>query len=161
MRVQKGMFFDIDDLPSCNLIVRKKYLVENNLKFDEHLLTAEDSKMCFDLKSLGKRIVFSPNVIVYHHRRGLFLAHLKQVWNYGRDKAFLLKECFTPKRAYYLLPSTIVAYTAIGAIISFYNETLRLPFLATILAYLAITAISSFLKNWKQSLIKRKTKFPR
>ena len=150
-RYEKGMVFEIDDLPSCNLLVRKKDLTENKLKFDEQLLTAEDSKMCFELKALGKKIVFSPEVIVYHHRRKLFIPHLKQVWNYGRDKALLLKENFSPKRIYYLLPLAIVLYTATGIIVSLFNDFLKFLFIATMIIYLLIAAFSSVLKNWNHS----------
>ncbi len=138
---------DVEELPSCNLFLRKRDVEEAGAWFDETILTGEDSKTCFDLKKAGKKIVFSPNVVVYHHRRSLFVPHLKQVWNYGRDKAFLLREHFTPKRAYYAIPSAIVLYTAMGAVASVYSWHARVFFLGTVVLYAVGVFVSGLLKN--------------
>jgi len=150
-RFGKGNFSCLEDLPACNLLVRKSDLEENGLLFDERLLTAEDSKLCFELKALGKRLVFSPEVVVRHHRRRLFGPHLRQYWNYGRDKGFLLRECFSTGKAYYLLPSAIVLYTAGGLALSALEGSLRPFFGATMSFYLLAAAFSGLAKNWRHS----------
>jgi len=80
-----------------------------------------------------------------------FCPHLRQVWNYGRDKASLLKEYFSLQRAYYLLPSAIVLYTVVGIAVSAFDGFLGSLFAATMAFYLLVAAFSSVLKNWRHS----------
>ena len=84
----------VNELPSCNLLVRKE-MIKKIGNFDTGLLTAEDAKLCFEIKKFGKKIIYAPEVQVFHHRRPLFMPHARQIWIYGRDKAWLIKECFS------------------------------------------------------------------
>ena len=43
----------------------------------------EDILMCMFAARDGARIVYDPAILVYHHRRSAFAAHLRQVWAYG------------------------------------------------------------------------------
>ena len=84
----------VKEMPSCNLLARKDLALKVN-GFDETLLTGEDSKFCFNIRKLNKRILYIPEAVVYHARRDLWRPHLRQVWNYGRDKAWVIKEDFS------------------------------------------------------------------
>ncbi|MBI2109885.1 glycosyltransferase, partial [Candidatus Woesearchaeota archaeon] len=96
---------EVKELPSCNLLVRKEAFIKLG-GFDETLLTAEDSKLCFDLKEkLGMKVIYGPDVLVYHHRRNSIQGHLRQMWIYGRDIAWLLKKEFKLWKLYYGLPT--------------------------------------------------------
>lgn len=72
----------VDDFPSVNLIVRKKDF-EKVGGFDINHWPGEDTKLCLDLVKLGKKIVYDPKVLVYHHRRAVILPHLKQISRYA------------------------------------------------------------------------------
>jgi glycosyltransferase involved in cell wall biosynthesis len=54
--------------------------------FDEAFLmaAAEDRELCERWRSLGKRIVYSPDMIVYHSHHLTLTSYLRQHFNYGR-----------------------------------------------------------------------------
>jgi glycosyltransferase involved in cell wall biosynthesis len=73
----------VSELPTCNLVVRRM----DGLFFREELDTSEDMTLCEDMIKRGGRIVYDPQVIVFHHRRCLFKPFFRQFYNYGVDKA--------------------------------------------------------------------------
>jgi len=105
-------YFPIE-LPSCNLIVKKE-VFESITYFPENYLTAEDAYLCFKIAKNGKLILYSPDVIVYHKRRPLFLPFFKQIFNYGRDKSWILKRLPLQERlqklCYYTIPVLITIF---------------------------------------------------
>ncbi len=107
------------DMPSCNLVLRKE-LLEKIGGFDEAMLTGEDAKACHQINSLGRKVLYAPDVIVYHHRRALFAPHLRQMLNYGRDRGILLR---TGNSAGYHLvsfaPSGLVVYSLASLPVAF------------------------------------------
>jgi GT2 family glycosyltransferase len=88
----------VKELPSCNLFVRKS--VFNKVGgFDCSFYPGEDSVLCAKLLKHGK-ILYSPLVVVYHHRRSFPWGHWKQVANYGRMRGILI----------YGLVTTVIVY---------------------------------------------------
>jgi len=102
---------EVDDYPSMNLIVRRTDF-EAIKGFDSHFWPGEDTHLCLGLtKKLGKKIIYDPEVLVYHHRRALFIPHLKQVSRYGLHRghfARILPE--TSRRLTYFLPSFFLLF---------------------------------------------------
>ena len=138
--INKPLF--VKELPSCNLLIKKE--VFNKTKgYVPELLTAEDTKLCFDIIDLGKKILYIPNVIVYHHRRFLFRPHLKQMFIYGRDVAYLIKKQFSFDKLYYSILSIFTIYLFIGLILSFFYTSIKNFYLITIFIYLLSTFIHS------------------
>ena len=135
------------ELPSCNFIVKKEYAG----KFEPGLLTAEDSRFCFGIWKTGKKIVYAPDVAVYHHRREIFRAHARQMWIYGRDIGLLLKKKgqFSYDKLYYSLLSLFVLGVFSGAIASFFSSMLRTIYFSALSLYLFIVLMSSFDKEIK------------
>ncbi len=133
------------ELPSCNFIVKREYATD----FEQDLLTAEDSTFCFNVLRKGKRVLYAPDVIVYHHRREIFLPHIRQMWIYGRDIAMLLKRKgqFSIDKLYYSMLSVFVLGIIFGAVISFFSPFLRLIYLSVILFYLILVLASSIKKT--------------
>lgn len=136
----------VKELPSCNLFI-KKGLFEEVGGFDVSLLTAEDAKLCFMASNLGKKIYYAPDVAVFHHRRQLFVPHLKQMFVYGRDKAVLLRQGF--KGFYYFIPSLFVIYVFLGLVLSLLFGFSGL-YLISIALYLFIMLAASLSINWKR-----------
>lgn len=97
---------EVDDYPTANLLVRRSDFVAVG-GFDSKFWPGEDTKLCLDLtKKLGKRIIYDPGVLVYHHRRALFVPHLRQIRGYGLHRghfARILPE--TSRRLGYFFPS--------------------------------------------------------
>jgi len=144
---------EVDDFPSVNLLVRKKdFLAVGG--FDINHWPGEDTRLCLDLIKLGKKIIYVPEVLVYHHRRAVFLPHLKQISRYALRRGHFARVFpETSLRLGYLFPS-IFAYSFIfGLALSWLFPSLRalgmiflsLYLLALLPAYLEVLIKE---KNW-------------
>lgn len=73
----------VTDFPSSNLIVKKSDF--NKVKgFNTSFWPGEDTKLCHDLVyKLHKKILYHPSIQVFHHRRPIFIPHLKQISRFG------------------------------------------------------------------------------
>ena len=140
-----GRQMEIDDCPSCNFIIRKSVFQQVG-GFDTHFWPGEDTKLCLEVTNkLHKKIIYDPEVLVYHHRRKLFKAHLKQVWNYALHRGYFAKKLpRTSRRLLYFLPSIFLLGTIFGIIASLLNPVLKLVFLSVLALYLLLTLITSF-----------------
>lgn len=150
---------EVDDYPTFNLLVRK----DNFLKvggFDSHFWPGEDTKLCLDLvKKLGKKIIYDPNILVYHHRRSLFASHLKQIGNYGLHRghfARILPE--TSARKGYLTPVIFTLGLILGPLLYFAHPAFLWIYFSIIFVYVLLLfreGIFVYLKekNLKLSLI--------
>ena len=96
----------VDDHPSMNLLVRASDFKKVG-GFDSNFYPGEDTKLCLDLTSkLKKEIVYSPKVLVYHHKRPLFIKHLVQNGRYGMHRGHFAKILpKTSKKWFYFVPS--------------------------------------------------------
>ena len=98
----------VDDYPSMNLAVRKTDFKKVS-GYDSNYWPGEDTKLCLDLTHyLGKRIIYEPKAIVYHHRRPILFAHLRQNGNFGLHRGVFAR--ILPKtslKLVYFLPSLI------------------------------------------------------
>ena len=115
-RYIKGTRKEVKDFPSCNLIVRKN-IFERLGGFNTNFWPGEDTVLCLEItKKLGKKIIYEPNALVYHHRRRLFKEHLKQVINYAKHRGYFVKRFpETSKKFSYFVPSLLVAGIVTGA----------------------------------------------
>lgn len=100
---------EIDDFPSMNLSVRKTDFLKVG-GYDSHYYPGEDTKLCLDLThKLKKKIIYEPRATVFHHRRPLWLPHLKQNGNFGLHRGYFARILpQTSLRLSYLLPSLMV-----------------------------------------------------
>ena len=102
---------DIDDYQSCNLFVRKDVL-DRIGGYRTDFWPGEDTLLCEDIvRKAKKRIVYDPWTLVYHHRRPLFAAHLRQLGRYGFHRGYFVKRFpATSCRFSYFVPTLFVAY---------------------------------------------------
>ena len=102
---------EVDDYPSMNFLIRRSDF-EAVGGFDSHFWPGEDTYLCLCLtKKLDKKIIYDPDVLVYHHRRALFIPHLKQNGRYGLHRghfARILPE--TSRRLSYFIPSLFALF---------------------------------------------------
>lgn len=143
----------IDDWPSVNLSVRKNDFIKVN-GFNSEYWPGEDTKFCVDLlEKTGKKILYDPELIVYHHRREGLKRHLKQVGRYGLHRGFFAKKYpQTSLKLKYFLPSTFMLYLIIGfSLALFYPWTAKFFLLGLIIYSLALAKafmdIRKFEKN--------------
>lgn len=101
----------VDDHPTMNLAVRKTdFLAVGG--FDCRFWPGEDTKLCLDLvHKLKKKIIYDPKVLVYHHRRPLWLPHLRQNGGYGLHRGYFARILpQTSLRISYFAPSGLVVF---------------------------------------------------
>jgi cellulose synthase/poly-beta-1,6-N-acetylglucosamine synthase-like glycosyltransferase/Flp pilus assembly protein TadD len=141
-------FQEVDDYPSCNLSLRKKdFLAAGG--FSTRYWPGEDTILCLRIvKDLGKKILYEPDALVYHHRRRLFGAHLKQVASYALHRGFFVKKFpETSRRLSYFIPSLFVTglvaglFTAVlhplfawlyGSVFALYAVLISTPFILSL-----------------------------
>ncbi len=85
--------------PSCNSAYTKKILEEMK-GFNETLSSNEDPELDFRIKKTGKKIVFNPKAVVYHHRKDSVSKIFRQAFWFGKGRIQVIKihselaECF-------------------------------------------------------------------
>ncbi len=113
--------------------------------FDTDFWPGEDTKLCLDIIGLKQRIVYSPRVLVYHHRRPLFAAHLRQVASYARHRGYFVKRFpQTSRRVSYFLPSLFVFFLLTATVaVCCYSELRGVYFaLVAVLAALFLGSVA-------------------
>jgi glycosyltransferase involved in cell wall biosynthesis len=134
----------VDDQPSCNLLVRRAAFLEHIgscLKY----WPGEDTKLCLLLTSGGRKIVYDPAVLVYHHRRSLFWGHFKQVWNYAVHRGFFAKRYpETSLRPQYFVPTAFVAGN-VAAALAAAARVRSVPLRLLMMVYVLAVVIASLL----------------
>lgn len=113
----------IYDWPSVNLSVRKDIFMAVG-GFDCDYWPGEDTKFCLDLIKKIKsknRIIYDPEVIVWHHRREGLARHLKQIAGYGLHRGFFAKRYpETSFKLRYFIPSAFFLFMIIGPILGYF-----------------------------------------
>ena len=134
---------EVDDYPTCNLLVRKSVFLQAG-GFGTEYWPGEDTKLCLAItKKLGKSIVYEPQVLVYHHRRNIFKGHMKQVASYALHRGFFVKKFpETSRRLSYFIPSLFVLGLIVGIPLLFLAG-LRELYLSVIALYLVLVVLSS------------------
>lgn len=143
---------EVDDLPSVNLIVRRD-IFEQIGGFDSNYYPGEDTKLCLDIVESGKKIIYSPEVLVYHHRRRMFKQHLKQATNYAKHRGYFAKALpKTSCKPAYFIPSLFVLGLIFGPVLSYMIPILWYFYFGAIVLYLFLLIVSirrvSSLKVW-------------
>ena len=143
---------DVDDYPSCNLFVRKDILDKIG-GYRTDFWPGEDTLLCKDIIDNWKRIIYDPWVVVYHHRRPLFLPHLRQLGRYAFHRGYFCKR-FPSNSLHlsYFIPTFFDGYVAFLAVVGLLNltkiDSLRLTFhhwgYWPFWLYLALVALTSF-----------------
>lgn len=138
----------IDDWPAVNFSIRKKTFSELGGFSCQHW-PGEDTKLCLDLiKKYPGSIIYNRELIVYHHRRTGLLRHLHQVGNYGLHRGFFAKKY--PENSFkflYFLPSFLLIFIVLGAILSFYNPIFGKLYLLGWIIYL-LALLKAFYDIW-------------
>lgn len=110
----------VDDYPSMNFLVRKNDFQKAG-GFDTHFWPGEDTKLCHDLVYiLKKKIIYDPQVLVYHHRKPLFMPHLQQISRYALHRGHFARILpLTSLRLGYLIPTLFVGFLILGLLAVF------------------------------------------
>ncbi len=137
----------VDDMPSCNLLVRTSLLREIG-GYNTRYWPGEDTILCLDIVKKGFKIIYDPFATVYHHRRPLMGPHLRQIGRYAKHRGYFAKVFpETSRRVAYMIPSLFVLGIVLGipAIILW---PLLMPVYFGVLAFYGIiTFVFSFHKS--------------
>ena len=144
-----GKPFFVDDYPTVNLLVRKDAF--NRVGgFDNNYWPGEDTKFCLDLVNAGGRILYVPELLVWHHRRALLRPHLKQVGGYGRHRGYFVKAFpKTSMRPTYFAPSLFLLGNIGLALLSLVSREVFTVWMALLGVYL-IACFADSLARAKQ-----------
>ncbi len=147
---------DVDDYPSCNLLVRTDVLRAIH-GYRTDFWPGEDTLLCEDIVyGQGKRLVYDPWSIVNHHRRKLFGPHLRQLGRYAFHRGYFVKK--SPKTSFklaYFVPSLFVLGLVLGGIAvgatctlsGVVVDALRWTYFGVVGLYALLTLLTSFSLN--------------
>jgi hypothetical protein len=101
----------IEDWPSVNLMIRRSAFLDIG-GFNSPYWPGEDTKLCLDLvKKTKKKILYIPNLIVWHHRRAGLIGHLKQIGGYAIHRGYFAKVYpETSRKFLYFIPTIFVLF---------------------------------------------------
>lgn len=135
---------EVEDFPSCNLLVRKAALDALG-GFNTAFWPGEDTKLCLEItRTLRKKIVYDPKVLVYHHRRRLFLPHLRQVASYALHRGYFVKRFpATSLRPAYFVPSAALLALLAGGFTVFFSDRWNVFYLAGVIAYMLLSLVAA------------------
>jgi GT2 family glycosyltransferase len=135
--------FESDDIHSCNFIARKS-VIESAGGWNEKYWPGEDTLMCLAIKKLGKKLIESSEVVVYHHRRSLFKPHIKQVSRFGEHRGFFTKK-FPENSAKltYFFPTLLILFFIATLTLSLFFSFFIFALLLGLVAYLVSTFIAA------------------
>jgi len=134
--------YESDDIHSCNFIARRDVI--EKVKWNEKYWPGEDTLMCLGIKKMGLKMLEVPDVVVYHHRKPLFIPHIKQISRFGLHRGFFVKKFpENSRKITYFIPSFFVLYLLFGSILSIFNQTLRILFMLSLVAYLILAFIGA------------------
>lgn len=142
-----GVRRDVDDYPSCNLLVRKD-LLDQIHGYRTNFWPGEDTLLCKDIMDSGKRIVYDPWVIVHHHRRVLFAPHLRQLGRYAFHRGYFCRK-FPSNSLHmsYFIPSAFVVYCVLLPVLATWHALFAFPMLVYA-GLLLLTTISLNPVTW-------------
>jgi len=146
-RCRPTVLKEIDDCSTVNFLVRKELFRQVN-GFDNHFWPGEDTKLALDLtKKLGKKIIYDPDAIVWHHRRPLFRPYLIQTKNYALHRGYFVKKFpETSRKLSFFLPSLFVLLVLFGWIAGLHNRGLMIAYLSILTVYIGAALATSLSK---------------
>ena len=132
----------VDDYPSCNLIIRRDVLKKIG-GFNTEFWPGEDTVICLKIvRDLKLKIVYDPEVFVYHHRRDFPGGHLKQVVNYAAHRGYFVKRFpETSLRPSYFIPTAFDVYLLSLIYPVFFNMKLLGAWLLPLALYLILISV--------------------
>jgi len=103
----------VDDWPSVNLIVRKDIFLDIG-GFDSAFWPGEDTNLCRDITGQGWKILYAPDMKVFHHRRASLKKHTRQVGNYGFHRGYFARHYpENSRKPVFFIPSIFVIFLSI------------------------------------------------
>ncbi|MBU1692332.1 MAG: glycosyltransferase [Verrucomicrobia bacterium] len=134
---------EIDVWPTCNFFVREK-VFEAVGGFSDKYWGGEDTTFCYDLIKAGFRMLYDPDLLVYHHPRKTLKQHLRQIYFWGVWRSFMMKRDDQSVQGLFFAPSLLLVWLLGGAVLSALWLSFRPLYGASWLLYGAYLAVAGF-----------------
>jgi len=116
--IPKGKKKEIQDWPTVNLSIRKE-IFQKIGGFNSSYWPGEDTELCLQIIKNGGKIIYDPDVQVWHHRREGIKRHLKQIGGYGIHRGFFAKKYpATSFKFIYFIPSAFSIFVLLFSVVS-------------------------------------------
>lgn len=125
----------VNDYPSFNFLIRRDIFMELG-GFDYEYWRGEDTKLCLKIINWGGKILYDPEVIVYHHKRAFLAPHLQQLWKCSLYRGFFAK--IDPKISgnfKFFVPSLFLLGLILGTIFLIFDLHGKILFLGIFTVY--------------------------
>ena len=151
---------EIEHNPTCNYIIKKK--VFESVQFHDSLWPGEDAEFDIRLMKNGFKILYAPDVIVWHHRRSRPIPFLRQMFNYGKTRAQVTR--MHPDSFDIRYFAFISAFTFLIALYSFSVFEIEIPIIGKLdlmipiilnLAYFSIISLAGILVGFQTGKLKQ------
>ncbi|MFH1477252.1 MAG: glycosyltransferase [Verrucomicrobiota bacterium] len=124
----------IDVWPTCNFFVRKM-IFDTVGGFSDKYWGGEDTTFCYALAKAGAKILYDPDVLVYHHPRQTFKQHVRQVYFWGLWRSFMMKRHSQYVPAMFFAPTLLIAWLAAGAALAWLWPVFRMLYGVSLIIY--------------------------
>lgn len=94
------------EMPTCNMLIKRL----PDLFFREEFDTGEDMIYCSDVHERGFRIIYIPDMLVFHHRRRFPREFARQFFGYGYGKGVLFNQSRDVSRLSHTAPAVFLIY---------------------------------------------------
>jgi len=132
----------VEDYPAYNLLIRRNVLLKVG-GYGNHFYGGEDTFLCLKIIKKGYRIFYDPEVLVFHHRRALFVPYLKQIANIGKHRGYFAKKFPETSRSLsYFIPSILTIGFFLGLILSVFIFSVRILYFGTLGLFICLGALS-------------------
>ena len=129
LSVKKKKVFFTDDWPSVNMIIKKKFFIKIG-GFDCNYWPGEDTILGLKILNNHKKILYAPDLIVNHYRRGDLLSHIKQISAYAKMRGYFVKKYKKNSlKINYFIPSIFFIYLMflLISLLFIYNNLFLIP----------------------------------
>ena len=126
----------VDEFPCFNLFIKTKFLKKIG-GFNTKFYSGDDTKVALEITKKGGKILYAPDVIVYHKSRELFTPLLKQISNYALHRGYFFKKFQENSfKIWFVLPSILLFFILTFLILILLNPSFVIYFLLLFSIYL-------------------------
>jgi GT2 family glycosyltransferase len=136
------------DLVLSNMFVRKDVLLEIE-GFDSNQVPCEENELCYRIQKKGYELLYTPDVLVWHTIRPLFVPFAKRIFFYATGRGSMSYRYPDSFKLFYIIPTLFVTGLVLGLISLNVFSVLKYPFFLSLVMYLIFNLYSTF-SVWKR-----------
>jgi GT2 family glycosyltransferase len=126
-----------ENLLTANTIIRREAFKEVG-GFDARQVRSEDSDLYFRIKQKGWRLLYVPDVFVWHRSKPIFWPIITKVFYYAVGRATLMMRKPQTMRPMYFIPSIAALGFIAMVILAIFSPFIRIFFALALILYLGV-----------------------